>query len=78
MFEVILFITTFCILQAFYERYQFLIGPKSSDLPGQIEEFLHGMGIGCEDIQIGKTKVYIKYGRKANHKPTFALLYPLE
>jgi hypothetical protein len=43
--------------QVFYEKYQFLMGPRSEDLPGQIEQFLTGLGLGDGDIQIGQSKV---------------------
>ncbi len=48
-------------IQDFYERYQFLMGPKQSDLGRQIQQFLESLGFGSEDIQIGKTKVLYMY-----------------
>lgn len=33
------------------------MGPKSEDLPGQIEKFLMDLGFGDGNIQIGETKV---------------------
>ncbi len=47
----------FLPMQDFYERYQFLMGPKQPDLGLQIKLFLGNLGFGNDDIQIGKTKV---------------------
>ena len=46
-----------CVLQAFYEKYQFLMGARRADLPGQIQAFLQDFGFSGDDIQIGRTKV---------------------
>ena len=51
-------------LQEFYEKHQFLIGPRSPDLASQVDSFLAGLGFGTEDYQIGTTKVRV-YGMLA-------------
>ena len=43
----------------FYEKYEFLIGRRKSDLANQIQEFLESLGFSNNDIQIGKTKVHV-------------------
>ena len=43
----------------FYEKYEFLIGRRKSDLANQIQEFLGSLGFSNNDIQIGKTKVHV-------------------
>lgn len=45
-------------IQDFYERYQFLMGPRSTDLPSQVKDFMRGLGFNTEDFQIGMTKVH--------------------
>ena len=47
----------YCIVQDFYERYQFLIGVKSDDLAFQIDHFMKGMDFTAEHFQVGNTKV---------------------
>ena len=48
---------TYCIVQDFYERYQFLIGVKSDDLALQIDHFMKGVDFTAEHFQVGNTKV---------------------
>ena len=51
------FLYMYVISQDFYEKYQFLIGVKSSDLSSQIDLFLKGMDFTPEHYQVGSTKV---------------------
>lgn len=48
----------------FYEKYEFLIGRRKSDLANQIQEFLESLGFSNNDIQIGKTKVFMRNSQK--------------
>jgi hypothetical protein len=48
----------------FYEKYQFLIGVKSSDLASQIDLFLKGMDFTPEHFQVGSTKVFMRESQK--------------
>ena len=41
----------------FYEKYQFLIGRKETDLANQIRVFLERLGFSSSDVQMGNTKV---------------------
>ena len=41
----------------FYEKYQFLIGRKETDLANQIRSFLDSLGFSSSDTQIGYSKV---------------------
>ena len=52
-----IFIKMFSVVQDFYEKYQFLMGVRSSDLASQIDHFLKGMDFTMEHFQVGSTKV---------------------
>ena len=47
----------YTFLKDFYEKYQFLMGVRSSDLATQIDLFLKGMDFTPEHFQVGTTKV---------------------
>ncbi|CAI7988969.1 Unconventional myosin-IXa [Geodia barretti] len=48
----------------FYEKYQFLMGVRRSDLASQINLFLQGMDFTKEHFQVGKTKVFMRESQK--------------